>query len=102
MQRDSIATSIQMEKQKEDRQTDRQTDRRKKGEDNYNILLYTPHRVFILKTLTVKKYTILGWRDGSVVKSTDCSCKGPEFNSQQPHGGSQPSVMGSDALFWCV
>jgi hypothetical protein len=27
---------------------------------------------------------------------------GPEFNSQQPHGGSQPSVMGSDALFWCV
>jgi hypothetical protein len=22
------------------------------------------------------------------------------FNSQQPHGGSQPSVMGSDALFW--
>ena len=26
----------------------------------------------------------------------DCS----EFNFQQPHGGSQPSVMGSDALFW--
>jgi hypothetical protein len=26
----------------------------------------------------------------------------PEFNSQQPHGGSQPFVMGSDALFWCV
>jgi hypothetical protein len=21
---------------------------------------------------------------------------------QQPHGGSQPSVMGSDAFFWCV
>jgi len=37
------------------------------------------------------------WRDGSVVKSTDCSSRGPEFNSQQPHGGSQPSVMGSDA-----
>ena len=43
-----------------------------------------------------------GWRDGSVIKSTDCSSKGPEFNSHQPHGGSQPSVMGSDALFWCV
>jgi hypothetical protein len=27
--------------------------------------------------------------------------RGPEFNSQQPHGGSQ-SVMGSDTLFWCV
>jgi hypothetical protein len=35
-------------------------------------------------------------------KSTDCSSEGPEFKSQQPHGGSQPSVMGSDALFWCV
>jgi hypothetical protein len=43
-----------------------------------------------------------GWCDGSVVKNTDCSSRGPEFNSQQPHGGSQPSVMGSDALFWCV
>jgi len=29
-----------------------------------------------------------GWRDGSVVKSTDCSFRGPEFKSQQPHGGS--------------
>ena len=38
-----------------------------------------------------------GWRDGSAVKSTDCSSKGPEFKSQQPHGGSQPSVMRSDA-----
>jgi hypothetical protein len=42
------------------------------------------------------------WRDGSVVKITDCSSKGPEFNSQQPHGGSQTSVMGSDAFLWCV
>jgi hypothetical protein len=23
-----------------------------------------------------------GWRDGSVVKNTDCSSGGPEFNSQ--------------------
>jgi hypothetical protein len=44
----------------------------------------------------------MGWRDGSVVKSIDCSPKGPEFNSQQPHGGLQPSVKRSDALFWCV
>jgi hypothetical protein len=35
-----------------------------------------------------------------VVKSTGCSSRGPEFNSQQTHGGSQPLVMGSDALFW--
>ena len=25
-----------------------------------------------------------GWRDGSAVKSTDCTSRGPEFNSQQP------------------
>ena len=37
-----------------------------------------------------------GWRDSSEVKSTDCSSGGSELNSQQPHGGSQPSVMGSD------
>jgi hypothetical protein len=43
-----------------------------------------------------------GWRDGSAVKITDCPSRGPEFNSQQPHGGSRPSVMGFDALFWHV
>jgi hypothetical protein len=43
-----------------------------------------------------------GWRGGSVGKSTDCSSIGHEFKSQQPHGGSQPSVIRSDALFWCV
>jgi hypothetical protein len=53
-------------------------------------------------TLKKKKKLRLGWRDGSAVKSTDCSSEGPEFNSQQPHGGSQPSVMGSNALLWCV
>jgi hypothetical protein len=31
-----------------------------------------------------------GWRDGSAVKSTDCSSEGREFKSQQPHDGSQP------------
>jgi hypothetical protein len=42
-----------------------------------------------------------GWRDGSMVKSTDCSFEGPEFKSQQPHSVSQPPIMRSDALFWC-
>jgi hypothetical protein len=45
---------------------------------------------------------IRGWRDTSVVKSADCSSEGPEFKSQQPHGGSQPSVTKPDALFWSV
>ena len=42
-----------------------------------------------------------GWRDGSVV-STDCSSEGPEFKSQQPHGGSQPSVMITESLLECL
>ena len=31
-------------------------------------------------------------RDGSVVKSAYCSCRGPRLSSQHPHGGSQPSI----------
>ena len=38
-----------------------------------------------------KEYTGRGWRDGSVVKSTDCPSRGPGFNSQHPHGSSQLS-----------
>lgn len=37
-----------------------------------------------------------GLRDGC----SDCSSKGSEFKSQQPHGSSQPSIVGSNALFW--
>ena len=37
-----------------------------------------------------------------MVKIINCSSRGPEFNSQQLEDGSQPSVMGSDALFLCV
>ena len=36
------------------------------------------------------------------VRAPDCSSEGPKFKSQQPHGGSQPSVMRSDSLFWSV
>ena len=32
------------------------------------------------------------WTNGSVVKSTGYSVKGPGFNPQHPHVGSQPSV----------
>jgi hypothetical protein len=42
-----------------------------------------------------------GWRDGSAVRTTESSSEGPEFKSQQPHGGSQPSIKRSDAFFWC-
>ena len=64
---------------------------------NYSIIR------FLQALLRCQKKTVrLGWRDGSVVKSTNYSSRGPEFNSQQPHVGSQPSVMRSDTLFWCV
>jgi hypothetical protein len=36
------------------------------------------------------------------VRAPDCSSEGPEFKSQQPHGGSQPSLTSSDSLFWSV
>jgi hypothetical protein len=36
------------------------------------------------------------------VRAPDCSSEGLKFKSQQPHGGSQPSVTRSDALFWCI
>ena len=41
-----------------------------------------------------------GWRDGSAVKSTDCSYESPEFKSQQPHGSSKPYIKRSDAHIW--
>ena len=40
----------------------------------------------------VVRVSMLGWRDGSVVKSTGCSCRGPGFASQHPHGGSELPV----------
>jgi hypothetical protein len=47
----------------------------------------------------------MGYRAGEMaqwVRAPDCSSEGLEFKSQQPHGGSQPSVTSSDALFWSV
>ena len=29
-----------------------------------------------------------------------CSSRGPEFNSQQPHGSTQTSIIGYDAILW--
>jgi hypothetical protein len=60
------------------------------------------NRLEPIPTCKLKKKIHMGWQDGSVVKSADCSSKGPEFKSQQPHGGSQPSVMKFDALFWSI
>jgi hypothetical protein len=56
----------------------------------------------IIRIYYIRKESIFSEGKNIILKSTDCSSKGPEFNSQQPHGGSQPSVIGSDVLFWCV
>jgi hypothetical protein len=45
----------------------------------------------------IKVSKLGGWRDSSMAKSNDCSSRGPEYKSQQPHGGSQSSIMESDA-----
>jgi hypothetical protein len=50
-----------------------------------------------MSALTILNMRLERWL---AVGSTDCSSRGPEFKSQQPHGGS--SVMGSDAFFWGV
>jgi hypothetical protein len=76
--------------------------------------LICPRQIFFKKRLIlwffvclfvqscISKDKVLDWRDGSVVKSTDSSSEGPEFKSQQTRGGSQPSILRFDALFWCV
>ena len=43
----------------------------------------------IIEANTLKDVSVcLSLRNGSTVKSADCSSSGPEFYSQQPHGGS--------------
>ena len=44
--------------------------------------------------------TYLGAGEMAQMVNVCCSFTGTEFKSQQPHGGSQPSILGSDALFW--
>jgi hypothetical protein len=46
-----------------------------------------------LKNLLDKNFHLRGSRDDSEVKSTGCSSRGPEFNSHQPHGSSEPFIL---------
>jgi hypothetical protein len=67
-----------------------------------NCWAIRPHFFFFLEILISLKLTMRAGEMAQWVRAPDCSSKGPEFKSQQPHGGSQPSVTKSDALFWCV
>jgi hypothetical protein len=58
--------------------------------------LYTLVRISLVKT-SEGAGEMAQW-----VRAPDCSSEGQEFKSQQPHGGSQPSVTRSDSLFWSV
>jgi hypothetical protein len=68
--------------------------------NTFHLGLNVPTKVFH-SPLSVWLW-VLSFIDGSVVKSIECSSRSAEFNSQQPHGGSYPSLMGSDALSWFV
>jgi hypothetical protein len=81
-----------------EREREREREREMSDKDS---TLYLPFPTMCFDPLEIS-LVYWDWRDGSVVKSTDCSSEGPEFNSQQPHGGSQPSVTESNAPFWCV
>ncbi|XP_060238453.1 transmembrane protein 116 isoform X4 [Meriones unguiculatus] len=63
-------------------------------------LTIVPAGLHSKSTASVTVTIYRSWKGGSEVKSTACFSKGPEFNSQQPHGGSQPSIMRPSALFW--
>jgi hypothetical protein len=47
--------------------------------------------------LRLRKMGLEKWLSGWL-RALTALLKGPEFNSQHPHGGSQPSAMGSNAL----
>lgn len=62
-------------------------------------------RVFIFKrsgTMTIKgsndKHVLVGWREGSLIKSSICTSRGPRFNSQHSHGSSQFLILVSEDL----
>jgi hypothetical protein len=58
-------------------------------------IIYYTYAILILNAWNISlKFLLKGLERCSAVKSTGCSSSGPKSNSQQPHGGLQPSVMG--------
>jgi hypothetical protein len=52
------------------------------GTSNVNSSLANPLKS---STASYQKSEHGGWTDGSVIKSTSCSCRGPEFDSEGTH-----------------
>lgn len=59
---------------------------------NTRLQTHTHTRIKIIYENLEKMFT-RGRRDSSEVKSSFCSCRGPRFGPQNPHGGSQPPVI---------
>jgi hypothetical protein len=53
--------------------------------------------IYLIKIKKKKQTTA-----GKMAQRVRALTAGHEFKSQQPHGGSQPSVTRSDSLFWRV
>lgn len=59
-------------------------------------ILNTVPKLILQNTHFGRKFSLLnsfeafcrGWRDGSAIKNTGCSCRSPAFSSQHPLGGS--------------
>ena len=68
--------------------------------NNHNV--QDIHAAFLGPEETKQEGRLRGLIDDPAAKSSDFSCEGPEFTSQQAHGGSPPPIMRSDALLWCV
>ena len=51
------------------------------SETTETFLGYAPLTIQLSSTFPSLKNEAKDWRDGSVVKHTDCSSRGPEFNS---------------------
>lgn len=58
----------------------------------YSCWSSKPHVKSIFKCTNALIFKCESGRDGSVVKGTCCSCRGPGLCSQHPHGGSELSV----------
>jgi hypothetical protein len=54
----------------------------------------------VLLNTSSKNYTVGNEEVDQQVKSTSCSSRGPRFNSQYTHGGSQPAVTPIQGI-WC-
>jgi hypothetical protein len=65
---------------------------------SHNVLVLNVVRKMEWIALKIKQ---VGWKKNKAgVMSIACSSRGLEFNSQQPHDGSQPSLISSNVLFY--